>query len=213
MDEALIREQEAAAAEDRTLLQAHLLYGHSAAVHVLLPVRSAPAAAVRHRGAHRQSVRPSGVAAAAPRVSGQRSFKRELRPCHRPADAGHGGYLCAGGGGAGRCAHRQGDLRRLRQLPLQPCRCGLCGGSGVLAGTGVPLSAALHGHPAVGCLGGAGIQRHRGHPAQRRHAEHRSAWRWAGRIRRPHGHRRGPGAFWPAGCSCGRRRMPTWRPP
>ena len=48
-----------------------------------------------------------------------------------PADAGHRGHLCAGGGGAGRCAHRQGGLWRLRQLPLQPGRRGLCRGGGV----------------------------------------------------------------------------------
>ncbi len=126
MDEALIREQEAAAAEDRPLLQAYLLDGGAGAVHGLLPVRRAPAAAVRHCGAHRQPVRPSGVAAAAPRVSGQRPVQRELCAGHRPADAGDGGHLCADGGGAGRCADRQGGLWRLRQLPLQPGRRGLC---------------------------------------------------------------------------------------
>ena len=46
----------------------------------------------------------------------------------------------------------------LRQLPLQPGRRGLCRGGGVLAGTGVPLPAALYGHPAVGCLRRAGVQ-------------------------------------------------------
>ena len=39
-------------------------------------------------------------------------------------------------------------------------RRGLCRGGGVLAGTGVPLPAALYGHPAVGCLRRAGVQCH-----------------------------------------------------
>ena len=38
--------------------------------------------------------------------------------------------------------------------------CGLCGGGSVMAGTGVPLSAALYEHPFVGHLHGAGLQRH-----------------------------------------------------
>ena len=37
---------------------------------------------------------------------------------------------------------------------------GLCRGGGVLARTGVPLPAALYGHPAVGCLQRAGVQCH-----------------------------------------------------
>ena len=41
--------------------------------------------------------------------------------------------------------------------PFNP---GLCRGGSVLAGTGVPLPAALYGHPAVGCLWRAGVQCH-----------------------------------------------------
>ncbi len=45
-------------------------------------------------------------------------------------------------------------------------------------------------HPPVERLHGAGVQRHRGHPAQRRHPEHGLAGAGAGRVCCSHGHRR-----------------------
>ena len=165
----------------------------AAAVHGLLFLRRTPAAAVRRRPAYRQPVRPSGGAAAPSGVHKQRSLQRELQPDHRPAHARHRGHLCAGGGGDGGRAHRQGGLWRLRQLPLQPrCR-GLRRGGGIVAGAGGALPAALHAAATVECLCRAGKQHHRGYPAQRRHPEPEHPRRCAGRVRRPHGHRRSAG--------------------
>ena len=91
--------------------------------------------------ADRQPLRPSGLAAPPPRLPTQGLLQRELCPPHCAADAGDGGLVRPHRRRAGRCPHRQGGLRRLRQLSFQSGCSRLHGGGGVVAGTGVPLPA------------------------------------------------------------------------